>query len=65
VKCKFCGSPLERAEHLPTDDCGTYIYACGTDLKNGQWDQSGRCRKDADAWLKEQESAQQQEKDHA
>jgi len=44
MTCPFCGAKLVRVEHLPTDECGTYWFVCGTDLHDGRYDQSRTCR---------------------
>ena len=31
MKCPKCGSPLIDAEHLPTEEHGTYRYTCGSE----------------------------------
>lgn len=43
--CTFCKASLDatRTEHLPTDECGTYVFLCGTSLSDGKWDRSKRC----------------------
>ena len=46
MECKFCKEQLFEVDHLPTEECPTYTFACGTTLHNGNWDQSLRCESD-------------------